>query len=267
MSAQVQNETKSNKKQQPPTAVAVKESTEISTDVAPANWGNDAEIDNSERLVPKLHLLQGQSKLVAEERGKTGDIVNIVTGEVLGGKEPVEFIPIKKLTSSWVVYDRTTGERVFKEIFDVTPENAKLPYVEKDAKGVVILERDYSINFLVLLAKDTGFPIVASFKRTSVKAGKKLVNHFDRCRNDKVAPATYALSLVSQKLTNRDGKPYCVFDLLADRRKSTPAELNAAYQWFKTFQTQELKVDNSDVTDGGEASAPIETEASDGSQY
>src|SRR5688500_16277616 len=92
----------------------------------PDNWGNEAEIPQSERLIPKLHLMQGQSQLVAEERAKTGDIVNLLTGEVLGdSKTPVEIIPIMKLPSTWVIYDRTSGERVFKEIIPVTPENAK----------------------------------------------------------------------------------------------------------------------------------------------
>ncbi len=237
----------------------------------PANWGNEAIIPQSERLIPKLHLMQGQSKLVGEEKAKMGDIANLVTGEVLGdGKDPVEIIPVKKLPSTWVVYDTSGKDREFEEIVEVGPENANWEWEVKDAKGNTIRENDYCINFLVLAAKDPTFPFVVSFKRTSVKAGKKVVNHFDRCQVDKVAPARYALKLTSNKMTNDKGQPYYVFDILPEKRQSTDKEFQLAYQWYKTFQSQEIKVDHRDLEEDAtpaQGAPKAKAEVNENSQY
>lgn len=237
----------------------------------PVDWGNDEQILAGERLIPKIHLMQGQSLLVADGKAKMGDIVNLVTGEVLGDfNTPVEIIPIKKMPSTWVVYDRVMdengqSERKFKEIVDVTPQNVNWEWSVLDTKGVAVRDNDYCINFLVLAAKDTRLPFVISFKRTSVKAGKKLVNHFDSCKIDKVAPATKAVKIQSKKMM-KGNKPYFVFDLDSGNRPSTKEELAKAFEFFQLYKNQEIKVDNSDLMDV-EKESVVDSEVGETSQY
>ena len=240
----------------------------------PENWGNDEAINPGERLVPKLHLMQGQSKLVAEEKAKMGDIANLVTGEVLGdSKNPVEFIPVKKLPSTWVVYDRVDSgkndgqtKRQFKEIVEVGPGNMGWEWTVKDVNGKVIRENDYSINFLVLATKDSRMPLVLSFKRTSVKAGKKIVNHFDMCKIDGVPPASKALKLLAVK-EMKDGQPYFRFDIDPSTRPSTKEEMMKAWEFFKLYKDQEVKIDNSDLMDPDlDSTHTVDAEVSETSQ-
>lgn len=249
----------------------------VTSDEAPpeGSWGNEEPISAKERMLPKLHLMQGQSKLVAEEKAAMGDIVNLVTGQVLGGKDkPIEIIPIMKLPSTWVVndivYENGQANKKFKEIIDVTPQNENMEWKEMDGNDRVILERDYCINFLVLVAGDLTLPYQISFRRTSLKAGKKVVNYFDACRVDKVAPARNALSLVSSKLM-KDNKPYYVFDLNVAKRKTTDAEYGLAFKWFKAYEKVKPKVDHSDLVEETEVESSVETtkagEVGDTAQY
>lgn len=222
-------------------------------------WEEPTPMSLKEILIPKFLMMQGQSKLVSEGKCKMGDIVNSVTGQVFGSPEkPVEFIPIMKLPSIWVindiVYDPRTGKgtRQYRETISVTPKNENDEWTEKDEKDRVILERDYTIQFLVMLPEDiNGFPYVMALRRTSIRAGKKIGNHFQLCAKDKVAPAKYVLKF-SDKKEMKDQQPYFVADLLADKREATPKELQIAYNWFVTFQKNKdmFKVDDSDEREG-----------------
>lgn len=232
----------------------------------PENWGtDDAPVSAKEILIPKLLLMQGQSKLVANEQAKMGQFVNSVTGKVFGDiTKPAEIIPIMKLPSLWVVSTVNGKDKKFKEIIPVTPANEDHDWNVKNQAGAVIEEWDYTMNYYVVMTDDVnGLPYQLAFRRTSLRAGKKLNNHFLACQMDKVAPARYAVNLSATK-EMKDGKPYFIMDLIGEKRKSTDEEFATAFKWFQQLKSQasKFKVDDSDIV--GEESA---SDVSEDSQY
>ncbi len=169
-----------------------------------------------------------------------------------------------------ISYDQKTGKavRTYRETIPVTAKNESDPWTEMDEKGRVKLERDYTIQFMVMVAGDIdGFPYVMALRRTSIRAGKKIANHFQLCQKDKVAPAKYALKFVCKR-EMKDQQPYYVADLLAERRETTQKELKSAYDWYVTFEhkKEEFKVDDSDereTTDAGSAGAAVDAAGTD----
>lgn len=251
-----------------------------STDVAPEGaWEAPEQLSSHEILLPKLHLMQGMSKLVGAEKALMGDIVNSITAQKFGGKgKVVEIIPLMKLSSTWIVSDVVyaadgKAEKKYKETVPVTAQNETLPWKESDKAGKVVLERDYTINFFVLMPGDiAGLPYMLSMRRTSLKAGKKIVNHFQKCQMDKCAPARYALKIDSEKMMKGDAA-YYVLEVLADPRKTTADEYNLAYKWHTTLKTQKerIRVDESDLEENDnsapEASPSASTVMNEQSQY
>lgn len=242
-------------------------------EVTPENWGaSDERISMKEILIPKLLHMQGQSVLVSDEKAKPGDIANSVTGQVF--TKPCEIIPFLKLPSTWVVNDikLVDGqvEKEFREIYDVTPENEDQDWEVKNEQGIVIESRDYTMNFMVLVVEDIdAFPYVLSFRRTSLRAGKKLANHFQLCAKDRVAPARYVLRMNNKKEMNEKKQPYYVADFDVEKRKTNDVEFKAAYDWFQTFKIQKkaFKVDDTDERSGEREKPAPTTAINENAQY
>jgi hypothetical protein len=257
-------------------AVAVKPAETGLTTVPEGAWGAPETISRKEILIPKLLLMQGVSQLVSDEKAAAGDIVNSVSAKILGGKgtKSVEIIPIMKLPSTWVINELVMEggalKKKFKEMIEVNAQNENWDWTIKDAKGNVTHERDYTINFFVLVVDDiTGFPYQLSFRRTSLRAGKKLSNHFQECMKDKVAPARYALKLSCRK-EMKDKQAYWVYELEGEKRKTSESELSTAYQWFTTFKDSIPKIDQSDLEEADETvttTVKVDTTVTEKSQY
>lgn len=136
-------------------------------------------IEASDLVIPRLMLMQNTSEFVGDGLAKLGDIINSQTSEVLGGLDsPVEIIPLR-LSKTLRVYDQTQNPPKFIRSETLTAENAKRPY-EEDENGVRV--RNYqTFNFFALLKKeiDAGeaFPVVVSFKSTSLTAGRQIATH------------------------------------------------------------------------------------------
>jgi hypothetical protein len=229
-----------------------KETTELAV---PADaWGSEG-VDSQDILISKILLQQSLSKFVLDEKAKPGDMVDSVSGEVLGDKnKPIEIIPIM-MTKSVVVEVLKNGkyEYVKQEPVQSFPE--KLEYV-KDGESYRL---NKSLNFYVLnasTAKDVdAFPMVLSFRRTSFMAGKALSTHFAKAQIGRYAPASKVFSVSSHKVENDKGTFYTFTDV-KQGRASTPEELSNAYNWYKTLKSATVKVDESEEK---EVTTPNET--------
>ena len=238
------------------TDVVVKEVSDVA--IAENSWGTGG-TDSRDILLPKLLFMQGLSTFVADGKAAMGDIVDSVTGEVLGnmreqGRKPVEFIPIMTF-KTWVeqvVTELKPGQitKKFKAVVPMTAENADLPF-ESIVNGEKI-QRDRTINFYaVLSSKLEDFPYLLSFRRTSFRAGQKLSTHFQKCemaaaRGKPVPPAATTFSLVGNKVTNDKGTFY-VADLEPVGPTSSES-LRVAYEWFQVLNKSAIRVDHSDLT-------------------
>lgn len=226
-------------------------------------WGTE-NVRSENILIPQVYLMQGQSKAVQLEKAKVGEIIESVTGKVLGGPtKAFEFIPISTFDTFMVQREEAPGDWKFLRTEKVTPANIKhkeqpnwlsvCPDTKKQLKWT------YEIKFLVLPYdnyKNT-LPYVLGFRSTSLRAGKALTNHFSNCRIDNVPPASKVMKVSSNKVT-KNGKTFSVYDV-SEGPKTSPEEQLVAYKWFKEFQKGTTVVH--------EATDDVETESADTTDY
>lgn len=213
-----------------------------STNGVPQVANSFMDVDARDLVLPKLLLMQGLSELVSDDKAKMGDIVNSLTGEVLGGKDkPVEIIPFF-MTRSFVVSEKLGDKFEFKEIVTADHTNAHWKdktHREETVNGV-LTRRDYSLNFFGLLANEAGedsLPVQISFRRTSLMAGKQLYTQFLLTKGK---PKT--TWLLGAKKKENDLGVFYVFDVCKGK-KLTDAQLKACEGAMGLVNSGNFKVD------------------------
>lgn len=203
------------------------------------------EFDPSDILIPKILLMQGPSQLVAEGKAAQGDMLNSVTGEKLGDKtKGVTFVPLTHFKTMTVMRSKD-GMFVYDHTEPWTTAHA-LKQWEETLNGTKY--RNYpTLNFYIMLEKDlqaTGnaMPALISFKSTSIKAGKKLVNHFAMA-NDIGRAACSGMLTLTCSVQKGDKGPYHSFDVKFE--KDTPAEYAPKIErWLRILKQNKVKVDS-----------------------
>lgn len=228
-------------------AVSRKETTALA--VAPVgNWGTE-KMNKKNVIISRIQLCQPMSiVVVTDEVADAGDLIDSVTKEVLAGKgESLEIIPFYTF-DNWLNkrYDEDKEEFVFDSVEDFTPSNAARKY-KSEVDGVAF-EHDHQINFMVLIvdkleANPTAWPLLLTFRRTSQKAGRKLVSAITQKQGLNQSIASMIYSLTTKKEQNKEGKPYFVLDV-APSRDTPAALLNIAYQWYVSmYKEQSVEVE------------------------
>lgn len=205
-----------------------------------ADWGtNDA--SSRDIIIPKILAMQGLSELVTDGKAKIGDFVDSVMGDVLGSIDnPLEFIPFH-MEKVWIISTRKKGESKYE--FDryeqVTVMNQNYPFEE--TVGDIETKYEYTLQFYVLLAKDTSMPYVLSFKSTSARAGKVLSTQmFVRNKAQGLVPPAVTMKLTGKKEKNDKGT-FVVMEVLPS--KATPPELiKECLTWYKVIAAGKTKV-------------------------
>lgn len=204
------------------------------------------EFEASDLVLPKLLLMQGLSEYVADERAKMGDMVNSVTGEVLGGKDkPVEIIPFY-MTRNYVVSVKQGDKFEFRGVVPATPANANWKTKEhrEEMTSEGLTRRDYSLDYFVLLADEVksgvAFPYQVSFRRTSIQTGKQLYTSLFTSGGK----PTTTWKLGCKKRENDLGNFY-VYEL-SKGNKLTPEQMGAVEKWAGIISAGSYKVDDSE---------------------
>lgn len=233
--------------------VVVKE--EESTELAmPAgSWGGEG-VRADDILIPKILLMQPMSTLVIDEKAVPGEMVDSVTKEKLGDqKKELEIIPIN-LFKTWVISKKDGQKFKFVRQEPRNDANDSLP-LEYEEDGETF-RRDRVLNFYCLKAAEAknldALPIVASFRRTSMQAGKSIATHFQRAVMAGKPPACKTLKLLSKKTTNDKGTFY-VYEVTTGRDTAKEEE-RRAFAWYQQIKKSSLKVDESDLSEGESAS-------------
>ncbi len=213
-------------------------------------------IDRKDILIPKLLLMQGLSELVADEKASMGDLVNSVTGKVLSkGGKPLNIIPLTHF-KTWVIYEIIDKKAEYKEIVPYTPANADWEWTATE--GGVELRRDQCLNFYVMVEDEMkdprAFPYLLTFRRTSYRSGRKLVNHFTEAEMADLEPYAGIVALSAYKDKNDDGVFY-VFDI-APVKDTPPEYAEKLVKWVETLSQNQHKVDNSDLEEKAAADVP-----------
>lgn len=222
-------------------------------------WGSN-EMSSNDFVISKILAMQGLSKFVMDGKAMFGDFCDSITGDKLGGlAKPLAFIPFH-MEKTWVVSKLVNGKYKFSHIDKVTPSTENLPW-EFEMHGEKY-SRQYQYNFYVLLEENPIMPYMVSFKSMSLRAGKKLATRmFVLNKQLGKSPAAFIMSLVGRKESNDKGT-FVVMDV--DFKGPSKAEdQQAAFDWFKTITTNEIKVDNSEFTDNGPETINVAGMASD----
>jgi hypothetical protein len=241
----------------------VKKNNAVSTEVADlSEWGTENVI-GSDLLLAKILPMQGMSKLVMDGKAVVGEFRDSLSGEKLGSiAEPFAIIPFH-VEKQWDILEpNEAGDfkwvRTIPLIENPTSPgyNDNLTWMDKETREdgkVVQVKRVRRMNFYVLIAKHieegSAIPYVLSFKSTSYKEGKKLLNQmYLRNRKINLPPPGFNIILGGRKDKNEDGTWIVPEYELGP--KSTPEQLNEALYWFKLIKKGGVKVDESDVQSG-----------------
>ena len=206
----------------------------------------DETVSAKELVLGKILAMQGLSQLVTDGIAKFGEIRESLDGKLLGDLDkPVHLIVFKR-EMTWVEFDTSSGERVFKTIIPVTPQNEDLPWKDEENE----IERDYCYNFYCLLPGDiaggAAMPLVLSLRRTSTKAGQRLSTLMYVSNKKAGLPPPYFTVMLSGKKVSAENKNYVVMNITKDRVASKE-EMLEALEWYKTLATKSHKTDDSDL--------------------
>jgi len=227
-------------------------------------WGGQT-VTSNDILIAKIWPLQFMSEKVKLKQGEYGEFRDSVNNEKFGDlNTPFEFIPFY-MEKKWMEFDIVTNKagarkREFKQVVPIVDNattagyNDNLPYVDLDAS----VERDRCMDFYLLVPAEveagTELPYVVTFKRTSLKAGKKLaMQMFVRNFQAGKVPAAIVHDLSGKSVQNDDGE-YVVSDV-TPKREATAKELAAGLRWLRQVRAGKTKVDASD-SDVAERVAP-----------
>lgn len=253
--------------------VAVKESSAVSIVNATAAVRSNAL--SSDRKLPLLLLMQGQSEFVLGRKASIGDMVRSSNMEKVGDPDnPVEVIILSEPVSSWRMEEKVGEKWKFRGVEPRTAMNERHPWnfgkmpdgrqVAKDTPGSTPWRRIHTINCFVLLPKDilameeekakaargempdlnkALMPLAVSFRSTSVDAGKAFVELYDRGRAFNLDGSNYIVKLGCVMDSNDNG---IFYNFVADcsKAKPVPAEMKEAVAlWRDTVRSSTVLVD------------------------
>lgn len=220
------------------------------------DWGSGPEFSMNDFIIPKILPLQQMSDKVLNKQGEYGEFRDTVSNEKFGDLEhPVEFIPFYS-QSYWIEFDMVKSKSGVKREFarivpivknPLSPDyNDDLPLVDEENN----IERDRVLEFYVLLPEQVkegrALPYVLSFRRTSLRGGKKLMTQmYVKNKAAGIPPAGTVMKLMGISTQNDQGT-FVVQDV-APVRPATKEEVDEALKWFKILRSQSIKVDHSEL--------------------
>lgn len=203
-------------------------------------------------IIPRLKLVQKNSVEVDDEIAKPGQIVNSVTKDVIGKKdEPLLLIPVLN-TRSRILFrpfdegggllcqssDGKNGTGEPGGICASCPENQ---WKNEGKKNISPNCTELLNIFCIVRGYDFPIPLTASFGRTSMGAGKQLVNFFwaDAQKNQK-SPWNFVYELKTEMTENEYGKFY-VFKA-APGGKATKDEIEKGGLFYNLIKSTTIQV-------------------------
>lgn len=232
--------------------VTKKEKNEVGAPLNMDEWGGSP-VTSQDITLPRILLMQATSEAVTNGKAAFGEFRESLNFDKLGGFDaPLEAIPFY-LQKVFVEYDVTAGtgwkDKKYLRMRPITPDNDGLPYEdeEKDESGKTIkISRDRCMNYYLLLPSEidngTALPYVITFRRTSLKAGKKLATQMYIKNRDANKPPPAVMCEISSNRESNDDGTYSVMDVKFT--KQTPSEyVEHCKKWIQTIIAGEAKVD------------------------
>jgi len=214
----------------------------------PLGRGHEEELDRDDILIPRVKLLQALNPEVAEDPKKymPGMLINSLTGEEL----PEVFIPIQKSTE-WIFFNpRKKNDEGFNSDYD--PGALIWRSTDRNDPHVQALGEDaWRHKFLHFLAyfPGTEMPVILSFSRTSMKAGKKLNTLTKFCGGD-MFERNYKVASVQE--TNDQGTYFVLKVAQGQILDKEREEFKISEAYYNDFANKRVQVDVSDLGENHE---------------
>lgn len=199
-----------------------------------AAWGGDNDLEVSDIIIPKILLMQSDSKLVQDDASpaKDKDFINSSTKEVM---TDITFTPfeMKKVMK--------ISKKVGNSVEYVREEPWTLDNDDMDKEWTI--EKETFISQKVWrffgLVEGEAMPFVLDLRGMSFSAGKRLANQmYVINKMKKMVPAGYKVSLKHEK-SDYDGVVKNTFTY-ALSKPTSKAELEEALQWKNIIRTKDI---------------------------
>jgi hypothetical protein len=209
-------------------------------------------INVQDLVIPRVLLMQNTSEYVGESKAKMGDLINSQTLEKIGGLDkPVGIVPLR-FFKTIRVYDCSGKQPKFLRVEDWTAEGERLPWEGQDLnrEGKKVPVRRYlTFNFYALLTEDLdrgeAFPIVISFRSTSLQAGKALATQIFKMSAMGRQPYTQSVKLGAAK-KKADTNTWAVLEILSGKDHSqtlSEKQIAEARKWTDMISSMKVTVD------------------------
>lgn len=245
----------------------VKKQTAITAASNLEEWGGGQIVTSNDIVIPKILPLNFMSEKVKNKEGEYGEFRDTMSNQKFGDLQtPFEFVPfyMEKLWYEFELVANKAGakKREFSRVIPIQDNAAKPGYNDDFKYAEEGIERDRVMNFYVLIPgeieKVISMPYVLSFRRTSLKAGKKLASQMflANARAGKV-PAAVVMKLYGKSTQNSEGE-YVVMDALPSR-EATSVEISECLSWLKLVRAGQTKVHDDDIKEQTLASTTQDT--------
>jgi hypothetical protein len=227
-------------------SVAVKPPSALTSELAAEFDFGDASMFNfRDLIIPKVLVMQGLSKLVAEGEAKMGDIVDTAANTVVGSvrekdRKPLRFYPLQ-MFRYWIkrIVD-ADGKLQFDSAVPWTAGNADMPWDIMDGARKIGVNEE-TIVFSVVPENQIDDidqpPRLLSFRKTSLKQTKALKHHFFMCMSTrKEVPFQTAFELSGRLDKNDKGEQWYLPEVLPKGKAEdeTAVKLMGFYKRYGT---------------------------------
>lgn len=214
---------------------------------------DDAEIEATDILIPKILLMQGLSKMVTDEKARLGEMRGSVDGTLLAARDKKLEVIFFKQFKTFVVMKKQGNEFVSQEPW-VASEHAPLAREREGVLNGEEVKYFEVLNYYCLLPEEikTGvyMPYAISFRSTGYQAGKKLESA--RAKLDKFKkPLAFRTFLLSAHKRENDLGTFFVWDV-EDSRATTEEELEKVVEWKGIISSGNVNVDDSDFKESSD---------------
>ncbi len=241
------------KKTTPKNTPAVQEDTSLvasNQDLA-AQYAEE-DVSSSDMLISRILLMQGQSKIVEEEKAKAGQIVGSLEADLLADMgKTLEIIPFHRYKSFRLFKEREGGGKpvfVMEKPYDketIGWENQKLREVEIDGQKLMCF---ITWNYYVLLTNEiAALPRLLSFSSTNFKVGKKLTTFSVEAKKAGL-PLPFKTYILGQEKSSNEKGNWFIYTV-AKGRKTEKAELDHITGWVSMVKAGSVKVHEDDELD------------------
>ena len=204
------------------------------------NWGAENDLDTSDIIIPKILLMQTDSKLVEEEKAKNKDFVNSSTKEVM---TDIIFTPFD-MKKVYKISKKVGNSTEFVREEAWTKENDNRDKEWQENEETLLSQKIWRFYGLV---ENEGIPYVLDLKGMSFSTGKRLANQmFVANKVKKLLPAGYKVKLGTEK-QDYEGAVKNVFTYSLHKVTSNE-ELKEAFSWYEILRTKDMILDTAGDT-------------------